>query len=473
MYSGCVPTVSYPEIIQGGMGMGVSSWSLANAVARLGYLGVVSGAGLNVIFARRLQEGDIGGHLRRALESFPVPEIARRVLDRYFISGGKRHDAPYATVPMFSEKTGLEAVRQAVVANFAEVTLAKEGHSGPVGINLLEKAQFGNLAALYGAMLAGVDYVLMGAGIPREIPGALDSLAAQESTSLKLDVIGAAPDDDYRIHFDPATVLGIKLPRLKRPKFLAIISSATLALSLSKKATGEVNGFVVEGPRAGGHNAPPRGSMQLNEKNEPVYGARDAVDLAAIRKIGLPFWLAGEYGMPGKLHEARAAGAAGIQVGTAFAFCRESGLSEEIKSEVINQAREGRVDVLTDALASPTALPFKVVDVPGSVSQPEVYAARPRVCDIGYLRRPYKREDGTLGYRCAAEPVEHYVRKGGKTEDTVGRKCLCNGLIANLGLGYDEPPIVTAGDMVIQIPMFLPDGADSYGAADVVAKLVE
>lgn len=455
------------------MGMGVSSWRLANAVASMGHLGVVSGAGLNVIFARRLQEGDIGGHLRRALDKFPVPDIARRVFDRYFISGGKQPDVPYRPVPMFSANTGMEAVREAVLANFTEVTLAKENHTGPVGINLLEKAQFGNLAALYGAMLAGVDYVLMGAGIPREIPGALDSLAAHQNTSLKLDVIGAAPDDDYRIHLDPVSVLGLKLPRLKRPKFLAIISSATLAMSLSKKATGEVNGFVVEGPRAGGHNAPPRGKLQISDKGEPVYGARDAVELATIRKIGLPFWLAGEYGMPGKLREAQAEGAVGIQVGTAFAFCRESGLSDVIKSEVIRQARDGRVDVLTDALASPTNFPFKVVDVPGSVSRPDVYAARLRVCDIGYLRRPYKREDGSLGYRCAAEPVADYIRKGGKVEDTVGRKCLCNGLIANLDLGYNEPPIVTAGDMVTQIPMFLSQGGSSYSAADVVAKLME
>ena len=36
---------------------------------------------------------------------------------------------------------------------------------------------------LYGAMLAGVDYVLMGAGIPRTIPGILDSLAGPSQPS--------------------------------------------------------------------------------------------------------------------------------------------------------------------------------------------------------------------------------------------------------------------------------------------------
>jgi NAD(P)H-dependent flavin oxidoreductase YrpB (nitropropane dioxygenase family) len=79
-----------------------------------------------------------------------------------------------------------------LLANFVEVWLAKEGHDGPVGINLLTKVQMPNLASLYGAMLAGVDYVLMGAGIPKEIPGVLDRLAAHEPASDALDVEAAA-----------------------------------------------------------------------------------------------------------------------------------------------------------------------------------------------------------------------------------------------------------------------------------------
>ena len=65
-----------------------------------------------------------------------------------------------------------------VAANFVEVYLAKEGHDGPVGVNYLEKLQAPTLPSLYGAMLAGVDYVLMGAGIPKAIPALLDDLAA-------------------------------------------------------------------------------------------------------------------------------------------------------------------------------------------------------------------------------------------------------------------------------------------------------
>ncbi|MHC4825965.1 MAG: nitronate monooxygenase, partial [Planctomycetota bacterium] len=83
---------SLPVIIQGGMGAGVSGWRLARAVSTAGQLGVVSGTGLDTILTRRLQRGDAGGHVRRALSRFPIAGVARRILDRYFVAGGKRPD---------------------------------------------------------------------------------------------------------------------------------------------------------------------------------------------------------------------------------------------------------------------------------------------------------------------------------------------------------------------------------------------
>lgn len=40
-----------PIIIQGGMGVAVSAWPLARAVAETGQLGVVSGTGIDVVVA--------------------------------------------------------------------------------------------------------------------------------------------------------------------------------------------------------------------------------------------------------------------------------------------------------------------------------------------------------------------------------------------------------------------------------------
>ena len=45
-----------PQIIQGGMGVGISNWQLAQAVSRRGQLGVVSGTALDQMLARRLQD---------------------------------------------------------------------------------------------------------------------------------------------------------------------------------------------------------------------------------------------------------------------------------------------------------------------------------------------------------------------------------------------------------------------------------
>ena len=185
-----------PLIIQGGMGAGVSGWPLARAVSRLGQLGVVSGTALDAILARRLQCGDPEGHLRRALTHCPASAAASRVLETYFVPGGKSPEQPFRAVPVFTASPTIAQQELAVIAGFVEVWLAKEGHPGLVGINFLEKIQLPLLPTLYGALLAGVDYVLVGAGIPREIPGVLDQLARHEPVSIRLHVEGADGDDE-------------------------------------------------------------------------------------------------------------------------------------------------------------------------------------------------------------------------------------------------------------------------------------
>lgn len=465
-----------PVVIQGGMGAAVSSWRLAGAVSALGQLGVVSGTALDSVLVRRLQLGDPNGDIRRAMDHFPAPAVAERVRDTYFIPGGKARGADFRNVSMYTAMPGRDRQALSVLAGFVEVFLAKEGHAGRVGINFLEKIQLPTPSILYGALLAGVDYVLVGAGIPRDIPDLIERLMRHEAVSLPLHVKDAG-DERFDLLFDPWEAVPVRQAEIRRPQFLAIVSSATLAMALAKRGAG-VDGFVVEGWTAGGHNAPPRGPQTLNGRGEPVYGPRDVADLAKIRALGLPFWLAGSYASAERLREAQEAGAAGVQVGSAFAFCEESGLTPEIRRRVIAAAREGRIGVFTDPRASPTGFPFKVVELAGTLSEASVYAARTRRCDLGYLRELYRRPDGTIGYRCPAEPVEDYVRKGGDVAETVDRRCICNGLLANVGLGqtrggYDEPEILTAGDSVREIAGLLRDGADSYTAADVLAHLLE
>ncbi|HEY1254291.1 MAG TPA: nitronate monooxygenase [Terracidiphilus sp.] len=470
--------MKFPKIIQGGMGVGVSNWRLANVVAKLGQLGVVSGTALDSLFVRRLNEGDPGGHMRRGLDAFPFPEMAQRIWDEYYIPGGKAASVPYALPPMHQRRDMRKVVELCIVSNFVEVYLARDGHKNPVGINFLEKVQMPHLSSIYGAMLAGVGYVLMGAGIPLHIPGVLDALAGLRPAQYHLAVTGAAPDTDTAMNFDPADYVQGALPQLDRPKFLAIVSSNTLATTMLRRATGRVDGLVLETPIAGGHNAPPRGKLQLNANGEPIYGERDQVDLAGLRALGVPFWMAGGYGNAQSLRYALDQGAAGVQVGTAFAFSEESGMRADLKNELIAQAVTNSGVVFTDPLASPTGFPFKVAILQGSYSDTAVAEARTRVCDIGLLRESYVQPNGKIGYRCSAEPVANYVAKGGKAEETVGRKCLCNALMANIGHGQtrkdgsQEPPLITVGDDLNTVAQFLAPGRTSYSAADVVRSLL-
>lgn len=471
--------VQFPRIIQGGMGVGVSNWRLAQTVSKLGQLGVVSGTALDSVFVRRLADGDQDGHMRRALDAFPFPNMAKRLWQEYFRPGGKTKETAYPLLPMHQRSSPRKLIELCMVANFVEVFLAREGHDNPVGINFLEKVQMPHLASIYGAMLAGVGYVLMGAGIPLHIPGVLDAFAAHRSAEYKLQVTGALPGQDTQMRLDPAEYIEGPLPVLHRPRFLAIVSSNTLATTMLRRANGRVDGFVIEGPTAGGHNAPPRGKLQLNEAGEPIYGERDQVNLADFRELGVPFWLAGGYGNPAKLREALDDGAAGVQLGTAFAFSRESGMRADLKQSLLEKALAGRGEVFTDPLASPTGFPFKVAQLEGTSSALPIYQQRQRVCDLGYLREPYASAEGKIGYRCSAEPVENYLSKGGKIEDTVGRKCLCNALMANIGHAQSrkdettEPPLITVGDDLNSIVQYIAPGSDSYSAADVVAALLK
>jgi len=480
-----------PCIIQGGMGVGVSNWHLARAVAQAGGLGVVAGTALDTVLVRRLQLGDPGGDVRRALEAFPFRSLARRIEREYFVSGGIPARRPFRLISLPNTRMRLQREALFVAAAFVEVFLAKEGHAGVVGINLLEKIQVPTLPSLFGAMLAGVDVVLMGAGIPHAIPGVLDAFSRLEAAEIKLLVENNPERLSFTSRFEPAAFLAgcraeegessegdaakseREIRSLKRPAFLAIISSHILAKTLHKKASGRVDGFVVESHVAGGHNAPPR---KKGTGTSADYGEADRAELGVLREIGLPFWLAGGQAAKGSLAEAQARGARGIQVGTVFAYCNESGIRQDIKQQLFEGLRRGTPRVETDFEASPTGYPFKLIldaDRPEELPQ---LRARDRVCDLGYLRQAFIDERGKLAFRCPGEPEEAYLAKGGKLEDTRHKVCLCNGLLATVGLGQrrepeDELPVRTAGEGIQEILTFLGSEKDCYSASDVLEWL--
>jgi nitronate monooxygenase len=236
--------------------------------------------------------------------------------------------------------------------------------------------------------------------------------------------------------------------------------------------SGGVDGFVVEGPVAGGHNAPPRGGA-VDAQGQPVYGPRDQVDLEKLRRLGLPFWLAGGRAGAGSVAAAQAQGARGVQIGTAFAWCRESGMVADLRRRSLGEVLAESARVHTDARASPTGFPFKVVPASGTVSDPQQAARQRRPCALGYLRQAYRRADGMVAFRCPAEPEALYVAKGGEAADAAGRVCLCNGLLATAGHPHAagprvEPPLITAGDDLHQLGRHLGWHGVDYGAEDVI-----
>lgn len=292
-----------------------------------------------ILFFKYKSTGDPDGSFRRALATFPDQEMVDRVMDKYFIEGGKDDNKPYKSLPMWTLKPQQLLVEATILGNYAEVWLAKHDDDGKptggiVGINRLTKVALPTIPSLYGAMLADVDYVIMGAGIPTKIPGILDALAKGDDCKLPIDVAGAAEDADYAQEFSPSQFWTkcfkpeLAEKELKRPAFLPIVSSVVLAQSLLKRADGEgpnkgIDGFVIELSTAGGHNAPPRGFRYdpdstdgLNEEGEPNYGPKDEVDKVKFLKAahGLPFWFAGSYGRPDKFCEVMDAGGNGVQV---------------------------------------------------------------------------------------------------------------------------------------------------------------
>jgi NAD(P)H-dependent flavin oxidoreductase YrpB (nitropropane dioxygenase family) len=505
------------KLIQGGMGVYVSNWRLAKAVAtgRPGLTaGTVSGTGLDVVYTRLLQLGDPGGHIRRALAAFDArfgTSIGKRICDRFYIKGGKAPTARFINAPMQivhardgSDNIPLpgsqtqpvaltideEIVELLIATGFAEVWLAKEGHSGNIFINFLKKIELPLVYTLYGAMLAGVDGVVVGAGNPDGLAAACSRLSRHEVVTSDLLVLYREAGETFIVPFDPRKVSGGKLAQssLRRPAFLAIVSLENLVQTLSKSQSEAPDGFIIEHHTAGGHNAGPQGPLKVDEKGQPVYSGLDEPDLEAIKRVGLPFWLAGGYGSREKLQQALAHGAAGIQMGTIFALAEESGMKPAYRNAILQELKKGTDEaaLVQTTLFSPTGFPFKVVQLKDTLADDMVYSGRPRVCDIGLLQqrglgKPDAAGTRRLFQRCPAAPVDGFVTKRGLQLNTEGRRCLCNGLLACVGLGQvsgrqgetvEEPAIVTLGNHLDGVRRLSHQGQTPYWVQDVIADIL-
>lgn len=505
------------RLIQGGMGVYVSNWRLARAVAieKPGITaGTVSGTGLDVVYVRLLQLGDPGGYIRRSLSAFDHQfniNIGQKIIDRYFIEGGKSPTSRYKYSPVQvvqmmdggdvippqsqDDKPVLlqmdkETVELVIATAFAEVWLAKNEHNGNIFINLMKKVEIPLIFAMYGAMLAGVDGIVVGAGNPEGLPAVCSKLANHEAVTFDLPVLYREAGEKFQLHFDPKSVADGNLTNtpLRKPAFLAIVSHENLVNALAQSATRAPDGFIIEHHTAGGHNAGPQGPMKIDEIGQPVYGVLDEPDLEAIRNAGLPFWLAGGYGSREKLMMAMKAGAQGVQVGSSFALAEESGIKPTYRSAIFDELKKDADEssMIFTSQFSPTGFPFKVVQLADTLSEETVYQSRRRVCDIGLLQQrgiSKPGEDGVrrMFHRCPAATEADFIKKRGLPQNSTGKRCLCNGLLAAVGLGQggihngemmEEPAIVTLGNHLEGIRKFSRNGQYSYWAQDVVNDML-
>ena len=445
-----IPKLFDLDVVVGGMGVDISSVNLVAAVANhpsQRMSGSLSGTALADTYVRLLQLGDVGGAVREAFDAFKelVPTLADEVealFSKYFIAGGKAADANYLGLPI----GGMEPPRlvqvMTIVSTFAHVWRAKKKAPGrPIGVNFLRKIERVLLYGLYGAVLAEADWIVMGAGDPSAIPGFLNLMAKHEPVEMPIQV-ATVPLGGYSIKFEPRTLVGKDFPESKRPAFIAIVSSHLQAEGLAGNPKTRPDAFVVEGPDAGGHNAPPR-LKKKDEKGNYIYGDEDIADIDAVAALGIPYFVAGGHGHPVSPetdHPPR-------QVGTLFALSSDSGMEPGLRKRALTKIWKNEMEVVASSDASPSTFPFKLALVEGTMADPKVYSDRNRICNLGHLRGQRPKDGKPVGL-CPADKQDVFKRSGGPMWRTQNAMCLCNGLMAACGLGQpDEPPLLTLGDI--------------------------
>lgn len=506
------------RMIQGGMGVYISNWKLARAasMSKLGSIaGTLSGTAMDYIYTRKLQLGDPGSHVHdafTALDKMFGCEIGKKTYDKYYIKNGKQpserfKNPPKAVVKTLDGSTSVpmpatqgetiklkldeELVELMIAVGFAEVYLAKKNNNGVIFINFLNKIDLPLIFTMYGAILAGVDGIVVGAGNPDGLPKVVSMLANHEEVSIEPAVLYKEPSEKFVLPFNPKSIANGALAknRLKKPAFLAIVSLEDLAVALANSTSMPPDGLIIENHTAGGHNANPVGPMKKDELGQPIYSEKDVANIEAIKNTGLPFWLGGGYDSKEKLDSAMKQGAAGVQTGTIYALAEESGMTSEHRSAVFNRIKNGADDlsIVRTTMYSPTGFSFKVAMLDGTLSDNKIYENRKRICDMGLLQqvgvdKPDANGLRRLFHRCPAAPVDSFVNNRGLQRNSEEKRCLCNGLTA--GAGYPqtlksadgtwsfEPSIVTLGEHLDGARRLSRNGQTPYWCEDIAKDIL-
>jgi len=323
-------------IIQGGMGVGVSLYPLASAVSREGGLGVVSSA----------------------------------LLDR-----------------LISKRTGKKVnIYEAV---YEEVSRSK-ADKGVAGINIMGALGRDFEASVRGALDAGVDAIISGAGLPLNLP----AIQSPRDTAL--------------------------IPIVSSARALDIICKKWEKLGYRPDAV------VLEGPLAGGHLG--FRIDQVDLESNKLENLLPPVKDMAMKYGDFPVIAAGGIYTHEDIVRIMKMGADGVQMGTRFLATEESSATEAYKQAVV-MAKDEDI-IVAHRPGSPCGLPFRVIK-----QSPMYVSALKRLrkpkCDKGYVLT--KDAEGNYTICPAKESNENHF-------------CICNGLLSSAGYNTDkEEPLYTVG----------------------------
>lgn len=506
------------RLISGGMGVNVLSSEGLGLLAAQGVAATASVTAADIVLGRELMRGNQA--FLRAVEAFPNQTIGERILGLYWHEGGvSMNDGRkvlYPAVPMthlaressvLPNDKNQKAIDTKVVGGFALTWLAKqaaeaaaerlEGETAnpvrvaPIGINGLYKILDG-VGAYYGAMLAGSNYLAMGAGMPLQFPKLVRELAEGKRVEYLAKITGGRSASDYRMPFDPRRYLTGQASDPKPMDFLLIATTAEQVEGFmrTQEERDLPYGYIMENHFAGGHNAPPMGGEAPAPGKPYVYSERDELNTAAMKKLGVRYWVAGDQASPQKLREALEHGARGVQLGSVLALADESNVLPQYRQAIVGAiVRHKPHDVFASPTTSPSGFPFNVVKLPGTVAFTEVTESRRKICDIGKLVE-ITEVNGQFATRCPAGPESAWEKAGGKPFRLRDQNCLCNSLFATIGLGqlrrgegskiWSEPAEITlgSGETVNEAVRALVAAADQTGrklpgfsVSDVVAYM--
>ena len=309
-------------IVQGGMGVGVSAHRLAGSVAALGAVGTISSV-------------DLRRH---------HPDLMERT-----------RELPAGVAATQAAKAAINAANLEALAR--EIHSARElsGGHGLLAINVMRAvSEYG--PSVTRALECGIDAVVVGAGLPLDLP----ELAQDHPTALLIPILSDARG------------VQLLLRKWERKKRLP-------------------DAIIIEHPRlAGGH----LGAAKIADLNDPRFEFENVIPqaLAYMRGAGLdiPLIAAGGIRSFEDITRVQALGAAGVQLGTAFAVTHECDAHAEFK-RVLAQASDADMVEFT----SVAGLPARAVATPWLKSY---LKAEPRLQSVVHTKPRC-----TLAFDCLAQ----------------------------------------------------------------------